>query len=345
MEIRFITFNSIIHNNLMPWLSENQDEDKFRLLLWKINQLRINASMPFLIALPYAFKEAGITPGQKLTDEWHSFTRISSGPGRKAIQPFLNLEDISPRVCFYSELIVETTAATLALIANLMGEDQSIVLQKHRIMGFMKTISDLIFSARALCPDKIDDGIIINRLLAGLAILYAEIMMHYPTLVEPLLLKVSKSEVRNILKTTSHPDENTRLLYHALYDWYFPQNTPPQSLPPAAEPLQEQDHATASPVAAGTQPETDIDIVKEVLSIQEELSGLKQAVTVAINKKDSLPAAPNKMIGSAEVCRLLHISKSTLKAQREKKVFSYAKIGSRYYYSAKEINDLMKLRK
>jgi len=329
----------------MPWLSENRDEEKFRLLLWEIHQFKLNACAPFFIALPYAFNAIGITPGQKLTDEWHAFTHILTGIGKQSVQPFLNLEDAGPRLIFYSELIAETTAATLSLIADLMGEDQSIVLQKHRIIGFMKTISDLIFSARALCPDKIDDRIIINRLLAGLAILYAEIMMHYPTLVEPLLLKVSKTEVRNILKTTSHPDENTGLLYHALSERYYPRSFETPALTPAAEPLQEQDNAFASPVAAGTHPETDIDIVKEVLSIQEELSGLKQAVTVAINKKDSLPATPDKMIGSAEVCRLLHISKSTLKAHREKKIFRYYKIGSRYYYSAMEINDLMKLRK
>ena len=88
--------------------------------------------------------------------------------------------------------------------------------------------------------------------------------------------------------------------------------------------------------------EGDIEIFKEMLSIQQELSGLKEAVTNAVNKKDSLPSETDKRIGSAEVCRLLHISKSTLKAYREKKVFSYVKIGSRYNYSAKEINDLMK---
>lgn len=326
----------------MPWLTENQDEKKFRLLLWKIYQCRLNACMPFLTALPYAFKEVGIVPGQKLTDEWHSFTRISTEPGKKSVQPFLSLEDSSPRISFYSVLIAETTAATLSLIANLMTEDQSIDLQKHRIMGFMKTLSDLIFSARALCPGKTDDGIIINRLLAGLAILYAEIMMHYPTLVETLLLKVSKTDVRNILQSTLHMDDNTRLLYMELSDRYYPHITEMQGFPQAAERQQEQVLSTASPFAANAQPETDIEIFKEMLSIQQELSGLKEAVTNAVNKKDSLPSETDKRIGSAEVCRLLHISKSTLKAYREKKVFSYVKIGSRFNYSAKEINDLMK---
>ena len=49
MELRFVTFNSIINDNLMPWLAENQDPEKFRHILRKMAPVQPEAAGPFLV--------------------------------------------------------------------------------------------------------------------------------------------------------------------------------------------------------------------------------------------------------------------------------------------------------
>ena len=345
MELRFITFNSIIHKNLMPWLTENQDEEKFRLLLRKINHKDAAVFAPFFIALPDAFNQIGIDTGPRLRDEWTSFSQILTPVGLQVIQPFLNLGDTDPKLVFYTSLIANTTAASVSHTVNLMAENKTDTLRKHRITDLMKAISDLIFSARNFNPGNNTDRVIMSRLLAGLAIVYNEIMMRFPDSVEPSVLKISKTDIRNIVQTTSHKDKVTRLLFHTISDRYYPITIKQQAFPVVAAPEQDQNHSIPGFASTNLYPDADLDMLREMANLQEEISGIKAAVIVALKKKVSLPQEPDSRIGSAEVCRLLHISKSTLKTYREKKLFSSNKIGSRYNYSLNEINELLTLRK
>lgn len=343
MELRFITFNSIIYHNLMPWLSENQDHEKFRLMLRKLSSVKPRASGPFFTALPAALGDMGIHSEKKLTDEWLLLSKTKECPEIKAIRSFLQLPDDNPKLIFYTSLIAHTVIACISFLTDSMDEGQTPELRKHRIINFMKAGSDMIIKTRALNPTEDDDRIIIIRLLAGLAVLYAETLERYPEAIEPTILKISKAGIKNILHSTNNMDENTRALYIELAGRYFPiAGEQPLIQPPSVSGKESIRTITSM---AGTDQYTDTELLEEMLKMQEEISGFKADLNEGVKKKTPLPEPEDKRIGSAEVCSLLGISKSTLMEHRKKNLYKFTKIGSRYYYSYNEIKEKLKFKK
>jgi hypothetical protein len=343
MELRFMTFNSIIHGNLMPWLEENQDPEKFRLILRNLAAYKPKNSAEFIGYLAGVYTDMGISPGQDLIDEW-GFLVITPWhpltPG--IIDPFLQLQDNNPRLTFYTQLIAHSMAVLFTLITIHIAESENETLQKHRVMGYMKGLSMMISSAWEIQPAGLVDQAIISRLLAGSSMLFAEVWNRFNKFIEPLMLRVNKTDIRNIFAGSSHEDENTRALYAALEEKYFPVSVQSSAISHSEAQNQSDTDKTI--------PDTDqIDnkiIMDEVAKTREDITALKEALAGANQKKKELQQeAEDRRIGSAEVCKLLNISKSTLKAHRDKGLYSYTNVGSRYYYSFNEINGKLKYKR
>lgn len=346
MELRFITFNSIIHDNLMPWLAANQDPEKFRLILRKMATVIDRAAGPFFGALPTILSDIGINPGQQLTGEWEMLSKTPVHPGmQEIVSPFLQLSDDDPKVLFYTALIAQNMAAGFSHIAESLTIVQSDNLRKHRIMRLMKSLAEIIIHTRPLKPVATADRAIIVRLLVGLSVLFIETIKHFPDAFEPHMLRVSLADIRNILLKTAHSDENTQALFGIYAARYFPVVSKPVTHPSSSN--GEEQLSPVLPYAGAANPQnTDAQLLMEIVKTQEEYKAIVKDVIMLVNKKENHPKPKNedRQIGSAEACKLLHISKSTLKEHRDKKLYAYTKIGSRYYYSARQIYEILRMK-
>jgi hypothetical protein len=330
----------------MPWLKENEDQEKFRLILRKMAVIQNGESGSYFRSLNATFKEMGIQAGYKLTEELNMLSQIHVAPEMEdIIGPFILTDDNSPKIIFYTSLITHSLKAYLSQIQNALTINNSSSFRKHGIMGVMKTISDMIIQTLSLNPDGSTDRIIINRLLAGLAVLFSETVKLFPDDYEPLMLKVSNTDVKNILTSTFNEDNNTGTLFSSLAGKYFrvPERNPEISI--TTNPAEDQKRNVMQQNDTVSQQNPDADLLKEVVNMQDELSGMIKGMNEIVIKKSTQPETTDKRIGSAEVCELLHISKSTLQAHRDKGLYNYTKIGSRYFYSLKEINEILRLNK
>ena len=343
---RFITFNSIIHENLMPWLKDNQDQEKFRLLLRKMAPIQNGESGSFFRALNSAFREMGIRAGHKLTEELNILSQIHVTPEMENISgPFILTDDKSPKTIFYTSLTKHSLSAYLSQIQNTVAVNHSASIRRHGIMGLMKTISDMIIQTQSLNPESSTDRIIINRLLAGLSVLFSETVKLFPHDYDPVFIRVSNADIKNILTSTVNEDKNTETLFSSLAEKYFPMSERKPETSITTNPAEDQKRNVMQQNDTISQQNPDSDLLNEVAQMQEELSGLVKGVKGILKKQEIQPETTDKRIGSAEVCELLHISKSTLQAHRQKGLYSFTKIGSRYLYSAKEINEILRLNK
>jgi len=217
INLRFITLNNIIHDNLMPWLEENKDQEKFTLILRKMSPMQNGEHGSFFHALISAFSGMGIRSGRKLTDELNLLSQVYVTPEIKdSSSPFNNLDDDNPKIIFYTSLISHSVTAYLSYIQNAVTADQSTSLRKHSIMGVMKTISDMIIQTRALNPAGSSDRIITNRLLVVLAVLFSETVKLFPDDYEPMMLRVSNSVAKNIITITSNDDTKPGTIFNSL---------------------------------------------------------------------------------------------------------------------------------
>jgi hypothetical protein len=343
---RFITFNSIIHENLMPWLKDNQDQEKFRLLLRKMAPIQNGESGSFFRALNSAFREMGIRAGHKLTEELNMLSQIHVTPEIEDISgTFIQTDDTCPKIIFYTSLIKHSLSAYLSQIQNTVSVNHSASFRRHGIMGLMKTISDMIIHTQSLNSESSTDRIIINRLLAGLTVLFSETKKLFPHDYDPVFIRVSNADIKIILTTTVNEDNNTETLFSSLAEKYFLMSEMKPDTAITTLPAEDQKRTVLQQNEPVSQQNPDALIFNEVLQMQEILSGLKKDVSGIKEKRKNQPDTNDRRIGSAEVCMLLHISKSTLQAHREKGLYSFTKIGSRYLYSAKEINEILRLNK
>jgi hypothetical protein len=346
MELRFVTFNSIILGNLMPWLDENQDLEKFMLILRRLSTVKNGQAGQFFETLPKVFSEMGINAGEKLTAEWELFAKITDHPNTPGIiNPFLLLPDDNPKLLFYTSLITQNLTACFALFANSIAETNSVDLQKHRVMSSMKMICDLIIRTRELHPAGEADQAIIKRLLAGLAVLFLETSKRFPDLIEPSMLRISKSDIRSILMKTVNSDENTRALFTELSGRYFPVSGEQPKIVTSAFEGEEHKHPQENKSEADLEQSVIKTVLEEVEKTRVEISAMKQALAEAGKKRQPGTEIEDRRIGAAEACAILNISKSTLKAHRDNGDYSFTRIGSRYYYSLNEINGKMKMKK
>lgn len=346
MGLMFINFSGIIQGNLMPWLDENQDPEKFRIILRKLAKVKPMNSSIFFGALATTFMDMGINPGQKLIDEWGILTETPWHPETPdIIEPFLQLSDNNPKLVFYNKLIAHSMAALFSMITIQITEDRSETLVKHRVMGYMKGLSMMISHVDAVQATAADDRTIISRLLAGLAILFAEAWNRFAGSFEPSMLRISKADISNILSRTDHDEENTRGFFNTLAERYFPVHSIQSDLTSG---LTVGEIQNRMPMHQNELAADQIDykfIIEEVGKTREEIATMKEALTGENRRMELHPEKEDLRIGSTEVCVALNISKSTLKAHRDKGLYTYTKIGSRYYYSSREIEELLKLKK
>ena len=343
---RFITFNSIIHDNLMPWLKDNQDQEKFRLLLRKMAPIQNGESGSFFHALNSAFREMGIRAGHKLTEELNMLAQIQVAPEIVDITgTFIQTDDTNPKIIFYTSLTIHSLSASLSQIQKAVTINQSTSFRKHGIIGLMKTISDMIIQTQSLNPESSTDRIIINRLLAGLAVLFSETKKLFPHDYDPVFIRVSNADIKNILTSTVNEDKNTGTLFSSLAEKYFPLSVMKPDTSITTLPTEDQKRTVLQHNEPVTEQNPDTELLKEATKIKDELTNLKMNLSGIIEKQKNQPDTNDRHIGSAEVCELLHISKSTLQAHRQKGLYAFTKIGSRYLYSAKEINEILRLNK
>jgi hypothetical protein len=330
----------------MPWLEENQDLEKFRIIVRKLSSIQSTETCQYFGALTAAFREMGISVRQNLIGEWKIFSNITVPPGTQNVfSPFMQLSDADPKLQFYTSLITHNLAASFSQIIGNIGENKSETLQKHRVMNVMKILSDLLISARSLHPASEIDCAIVNRLLAGLAVLFIETRDRFRVVVAPALLRINDADIRNILQSTVNTNQNTRNLFSTFSDRYFPVTVNQPVSPSPVVPGELQKQTLLLQKEPATRQTNDSDLLREVVKMQEDLSGVMKDVARIAGKKPGANETGDQRIGSAEVCARLNISKSTLKEHRENGKYSFTKIGSRYYYSFNEINEIQKLKK
>jgi len=81
---------------------------------------------------------------------------------------------------------------------------------------------------------------------------------------------------------------------------------------------------------------TDSFLTDIAVSITDDLKQLKNTMSAIVQHIGKREPSDYKL-GSTDVCKLLHISKGTLKNYRDKGIIPYTKIGNKFLYSKNEI--------
>ncbi len=335
MGFGFVTFESILSDSLMPWLEENRDEKKFRLLLQHLHQPPDAAT--YFAQLIIAFHELDIHLKGNLLLEWKELSEVKSLKHYPdTVQPFLSYLSNQPRLNFYYLLTGNALKSYLAVIQNNMEQIQEVMLKKHYCMQVMKAISERMTQLIALRINDKDDRSIVLRALVALALLFTITAGQYGNFIEPAFLRIQEADLKNIYKSTIEVDESTQQLITALKHHYLP----PEAL---TEKIPENKYPTKNSLMRREEKEhglTEKYLIEMLMSMAGEIKQLKN-ISLALSQLREKKEQPDQKIGSGEVCKLLHISKGTLKNYRDKKIISFTKFGAKYLYSSKEIEGML----
>jgi len=352
MNTGLTTFDEILNNSLMPWLSENSDPDKFKILLKKIKAAEIKDHWKFFGSLQQAMIEMGIPINDNLNSEWKVLSNYT--PEQDNIfypNCFIEMEDSDPKTAFYSLLIGFSLSALFSWIDKLIHENESETFRKYLIMKTLKKVEILLLQNQpAFQPNDINYSII-SRLKIGLAATHIEISKRYAAHVDFTMLRLKKDNLPGFFDLPEETDEQTKKLSQQFRKKYAGfqkedeavQSATQQTIIECSNTVKvSENNAPAMALHPALHPHLEIanDIAKDINDLK---SILARYFKLMAEKKQS---ESEDRIGTTEVCQLLGRNKTTIKSYRDK---GYLKSwqqspGGKIEYSKEEVVRLKKLR-
>jgi len=349
MNTGLTTLTETICNSLMPWLTENSDPDKYKILNRLLLHKKIQNSSQFFKSLPEIMNSMGIPANNALSGEWEMFSDILVDRDVKTyFDTFICEGNKKNKIEFYLKLSGYAGMAFLQWIVIQITGNSSHTFRQYLLMKALRKIESLL-QRDPMAPFAIEvDQQIIFGINTVLVVLYLEICNRYPEHIEPRSLKFSKSIIKNFLVVQSAMDESIKRIASVLMKKYFDDTIPTDEK--TESPVSPESHGILAKNFLNPQP-ADLPLPIELLphlEISQEIS--KTIIELKANlklltskhkaqKKPELPVH----IGTSETCTLLDLNKTTLKSYRDRGILSYSqpKFKGKIMYDK---NEVLKLR-
>jgi excisionase family DNA binding protein len=344
----FITFNSIIYDELMPWLPENADPEKFRQLMRISGLINIAKINLFFNCIPLAFSEMGITNKGILLKEWESFSELPVNGQQDDFFSLLLAEKENPRVDFYFLLTAVGTASYWALISTEVKRSCSKQYRKYFVMNTIKTLGDMIRFCRPPATADRDSFRITDRVKIALILLYLELWAREKAVIDIAKLPLTRGELKEMIMNIKKADPSSEPLIQIIAQRYLSDTNNMGGTKPLPETATGViSNAPSSPPAS--QPGSEQDSLNQ--DGFSQLMGIWGAGNIRmesiqdqeVNDEKKSQEDNNGRVGCYEACKLLGVSKNTLMMMRRRKEIGFTMIGKRYQYSSSEIDNIVKI--
>lgn len=299
------TFHHILYDSLMPWLPENNDLIRYRIILPDL----MKTHNPFFKNLLNICNKRNILLTPDLKKEWKVFTRITLNPRAVKIHNSgIVIKVSSIKIVFYRELILQSLLISESLYLSLM-EYPTDTIKRFITNQWLETIQDLrnrIYHCNQV--ERVPDNITILFFAEiALRVLEREIQWLFPSYCEPVSFYSSKNgtEPGQAAMEQNYPAITT--LTHWFKEIYIPEfvtkKKPAEvhslSLKPTeADILMETLHKPSaqapSPVAGTANPQVEMvpeKETKQIIGTREvrELLGIGKTKLLQLCKDNEIP--------------------------------------------------------
>jgi predicted DNA-binding transcriptional regulator AlpA len=193
-ELNLTTFRHILQHSLMPWLAENQDIQKFKMLTRRLPYTEAEGN--YFSHLQLAFKQTGIQIPVSLTTEWNDLSALPSAANSEPIREIFGTPvSHDKRFEFYLRLITEATCAYWVRINSYTSENQSADLRKSLVSTVLKSCHDLMEQTALLSAQKEEYRDILTLLLTGLKVIFLETGILHRGFYETHLIYLNDEEI------------------------------------------------------------------------------------------------------------------------------------------------------
>lgn len=318
-------FHHLLYDSLMPWLPENSDPLRYRVLLTDLTE----DNHHYFRALLAAYKKRKIILPLLLKKEWELFSHIPLNQRATDIFRSLTPRRVSvTKIFFYYELNFYALLYSESLFILLMDKATD-TFSRYLVNQWLKIIADLRQRIRQIYQtiSQYDDTVILFFTDTALKVLEIEIQQLYEKYCPPVLLMQSFNE----LKPRTDALEQDETILHAVDEWfkdvYLTQFTGPNKLT----------KTTAS--LSSSQTESDHSW-EALMKMQINAYRIRQ------QEEESAPPAAEKeprtdtediVIGSSEVRKILGIGKTKLLQMCNSGDIPNFRIGRVYKFNKSEI--------
>jgi excisionase family DNA binding protein len=318
-------FHHLLYDSFMPWLPENSDSLRYRVLLTDLT----NDNHHYFHSLLTAYKKRKIIPPPLLKKEWELFSHISLNQRATDIFKSLMPRRVSgTKIFFYYELNFYALLYSESLFILLMDKATD-TLSRYLVNQWLKIIADLRQHIRQIYQtiSQYDDTVILFFTDTALKVLEIEIQQLYEKYCPPALLIQSFNE----LKPRTDALEQDETIIHAVDEWfkdiYLTQFTGPDKPLKTTVSLSSSQTESDHSWEALTKRQTNASRVRQ----QEEESAPPAA------EKEPRTDTDDMVIGSSEVRKILGIGKTKLWQMCTSGEIPHFRIGRLYRFNKSEI--------
>lgn len=354
MEIRFLTLESIISDGLMPWLTENNDQQKFKIILKQLHLAECSRPEQFFKQLPVIFGDVHFSLKAILKEEWKLFSTLkTSGHPFFVLNLFRPTTPETPKSAFYSLLIVMSINACSALFDDRMKNTESDSLSLYIVNKTINHCQDILERILKITNTDPDNVKIMTRLFIGLQSFTMRVHEFSAETDDNGLQPLVFCQVQDSVIYRAIAEELKTQIQHLSNDNHQDVKTITQGFENAEqihvlfkEFRQLIDNIYQISVEKETRKNSDTFVANELLGMGEDIRQLKNTLSMITdrNKQNTINEQDDILLKAAEVQKLLGISKGTLHAMRKKGQISATKIGSQHKYSRDEVHRLLKTR-
>lgn len=331
----FEIYLSVLTDDLMPWLEENNRDEKYEVPPYYPLVGKTEGFPSFFKQLETWQNEQYPLFAAQVQEEIKQLSALTLLPDElKPVEPFLQLPCTGLKTKFYNMLTGYSLAGYWCMIRRLIDREKGKQLAAYHLSDINHRILSLL---KLPAPEKglqKSDRLIFYRVKAALAVLYDKTKLRYPGDSHGVLFLSAKDiilEQLESLETEPSVRDNLCTLMDNL--------TAPVPDKPQAMPLNK-----TTPENAGEVPRSDDDLFQMARGLETEMGEFKEVITQlaeAKNKPTGKTSVRIKMLGSGDVCRILNISKSTLKRYRDTGKIPFKKLGGKFLYSEEAISELL----
>lgn len=344
----------MISNGLMPWLTENNDQQKFKTILQQLHLPQCSRPELFFKQLLVIYDD--VRPGLKaiLKEEWKMFSMLKTNS-----HPFfvLNLyppaTPETPKSVFYSLLIVMSINACAALFEDRMKNTASDSLSDYVVKKTINHCQDILERILKITNTDPENVKILTRLFIGLQSFTIRVYEFSAgtdaTDVTPLVFcqvqdsviyqSIAKEMKAQILQLSNNKNQDAKTnmrgfenaeQIHVLFKEF----------------RQLIDNIYHISVEKENRKVTDALIVSELTGMGDEIKQLKNSLARITDRniQNTTTEQDDRLLKASEVMEQLGISKGTLYAMRKKGKIPSVKIGSQYKYYEKDVQHILKTR-
>lgn len=348
MKNGLITIGEIAHNQLMPWLKDDDITGTFQDLLRYVDEVPPFNHRQFFSNLKLACRNTGYLPDRKMEEEWNLFIRLETNDRVNTLfEPILTLQKSDPKIRFYTLLAGNTAKAILLFVKNSVIQHENALFTKYFVNKTLTRLRNMLITNFAELSTREDDIFIGKLLHLCVAVVFLEISVGYEEYIEKQEMGMSMSDIYAIVIKSGMADASLKILAANLIHRH-------NSLFKASGDLSGASGIQGrEPVPNVFQTQEDTTISNRsktrdgLKNVHHETGTLNRAAkpeerNADVDPTQAEPDDKNEIIGTNEAMKLRGISRSTFMRRIKNGLIPYLPREKNQHYKFRK-NDILKL--